>query len=121
MAAEETKKSEIVEVKPNGTVEVNDENTLVLSRTYDFEGDKISSIDFSGLEDVTAETMIKANKVLTASGDIAILPENSLHYALVVAADCTSLPIEFYKKLKPRDAIKVKNKVTGFFYGEDLD
>lgn len=121
MAAEETKKGEVIEVKPNGTAEVDNENTLVLSRTYDFEGGKVSSIDFSGLEDVNAETMIKANKVLTASGDIAILPENSLHYALVVAADCTSLPIEFYKKLKPRDAIKVKNKVTSFFYGEDFD
>ena len=99
MAAEETKKGEVIEVKPNGTVEVDNENTLELSRTYDFEGEKVSSIDFSGLEDITAE--------------------NSLHYALVVAADCTSLPIEFYKKLKPRDAIKVKNKVTSFFYGED--
>ncbi len=43
MAAEETKKGEVIEVKPNGTVEVDNENTLELSRTYDFEGEKVSS------------------------------------------------------------------------------
>lgn len=113
------KKNDVIEIKKNGTVEVNDEFTLTLSRTYDFEGEKVSTIDFSGLDDVTAETMIKANKTLTTSGDVSVLPENSLHYALIMAADCTKYPIEFYKQLKPRDAIKVKNMVTNFFYGEE--
>lgn len=90
-----------------------------LSKTYDFEGEKISEIDFSGLEDVTAKTMIKANKVLTASGDIQIMPESSLHYALIIAADCTKYPIEFYEQLRPKDATKIKNVVTGFFYAEE--
>lgn len=97
------------------------ENTLIvtLSKTYDFEGEKISEIDFSGLEDVTAKTMIKANKVLTATGDVQIMPESSLHYALIIAAECTKYPIEFYETLRPKDATKIKNTVTGFFYGEE--
>ena len=115
----EEKKNDVIEIKKNGVVEVNDEFTLKLSRTYEFEGEKISTIDFSGLDDVTAETMIKANKTLTVSGDVSVLPENSLHYALVMAAGCTAHPIEFYKTLKPRDAIKVKNMVSSFFYGEE--
>ena len=80
---------------------------------------QISEIDFSGLEDVTAKTMIKANKVLTASGDVQIMPESSLHYALIIAAECTKYPIEFYETLRPKDATKIKNMVTGFFYGEE--
>lgn len=97
------------------------ENSLIvtLSKTYDFEGEKISEIDFSGLEDVTAKTMIKANKVLTATGDVQIMPESSLHYALIIAAECTKYPIEFYETLRPKDATKIKNTVTGFFYGEE--
>ena len=88
-------KNDVIEIKKNGVVEVNDQFTLRLSRTYEFEGEKISEID------------------------VSVLPENSLHYALVMAADCTKYPIEFYKMLKPRDAIKVKNMVTTFFYGEE--
>lgn len=96
------------------------ENSLIvtLTKTYNFEGEKISEIDFSGLEEVTAKTMIKANKVLTASGDIQVMPESSLHYALIIAAECTKYPIEFYERLSPKDATKIKNTVTGFFYGE---
>ena len=99
---------------------VGEESLIVkLSRTYDFEGEKISEVDFSGLEDVTAKTMIKANKVLTASGDVQIMPESSLHYALIIAAECTKYPIEFYERLRPKDATKIKNTVTGFFYAEE--
>lgn len=99
------------------------EDSLVVSltRTYDFEGEKVSEIDFSGLEDVTAKTMIKANKVLVSAGDVQILPENSLHYALIIASECTKYPIEFYELLKPNDAIRVKNAVTNFFYGGASD
>lgn len=110
MEATETKKV---------TQEVGDAGNVVkLSRTYEFEGEKIQELDFSGLEDVTADDMIKANKVLASSGTVSVLPENDLHYTLIIAASATGHPIEFFKSLKPRDAIKVKNKVTSFFFGE---
>lgn len=110
MEATETKKV---------TQEAGDaENVVKLSRTYEFEGEKIQELDFSGLENVTADDMIKANKVLASSGTVSVLPENDLHYTLIIAASATGHPIEFFKSLKPRDAIKVKNKVTSFFFGE---
>ena len=114
MASEITK---IEEAKKAAT----GDHVVELSRTYEFEGEKISQIDLSGLEDVTAETMIKAGKVLVGAGDVQVLPENSLHYTLVIAAECTKYPIEFYKRLKPRDAIRIKNKITLFFNGGELD
>lgn len=95
------------------------ENIVKLSKTYDFEGKKVSQIDFSGLENITADDMIRASKVLSTSGTVSILPENDLHYTLIIAASATGLPIEFFKALKPKDAIRVKNTVTSFFYGEE--
>lgn len=90
-----------------------------LSKTYLFEGEKIDSIDFAGLENITANDMIKANKILNNSGTVTVLPETNLEYTLIIAASATGLPIEFFKQLAPRDAMKVKNKVTSFFFGEE--
>ena len=46
-----------------------EESKMKLSKVYDFEGAKVSEIDFSGLENLTANDMIKANKVLNTSGN----------------------------------------------------
>ena len=100
-------------------MEERKDNVLELSRAYSFEGETIKEIDFSGLENVTAKTMVKASRTLAAEGDVQVLPESSLHYAIIIAADCTGLPLEFFEMLKPRDAMKVKNTVTSFFYGEE--
>ena len=105
-------------IETNRATQEAEENIIKLSKTYDFEGEKIQELDFSGLENVTADDMIKANKVLASSGTVSVLPENDLHYTLIIAASATGHPIEFFKSLKPRDAIKVKNKVTSFFFGE---
>ena len=120
MDQKKTEKKEIVEVK-DGKVEVSadEERTLELTKTYSFEGEQISVIDFSGLEDITADDMIRANNIMTNAGTVAVVPENNMHYALIIAASATGIPIEFFKRLKPRDAIKVKNTVTRFFYGKD--
>ena len=99
---------------------LDEESSIVkLTRAYNFEGDTIKEIDFSGLEDITANDMIKANKVLSNSGIVTVLPEMNLEYTFIIAASATGLPIEFFKQLKPRDAMKVKNRVTGFFFGEE--
>lgn len=87
---------------------------MKLSKVYDFEGAKVSEIDFSGLENLTANDMIKANKVLNTSGNVTVLPETNLEYTLVIAASATDYPIEFYKQLAPRDAIKVKTESQVF-------
>lgn len=113
------KANEIVEVKDTGvSVTVDEEITVVLSRTYQFEGKEISQLDFSGMENVTADNLIKANKMAAAAGAAAILPEQDLYHTLLIGAEVTGLPIEFFKQLKARDAIKVKNMVTSFLFGE---
>lgn len=109
--------AEVKEIKKTETE--NKEEIVKLTKEYNFEGEKISQLDFSGLENITAEDMIRANKVLASSGTVSIMPESDLHYTLIIAASATGYPIEFFKGLSPRDAIKVKNAVTSFFYGEE--
>lgn len=120
MAQEKTGTKEIVEIK-DGKVKVmpDEEMALELTRIYEFEGEKISSLDFSGLKELTAETMIRAGNIMAQAGTAAVVPENNMHFALIVAADATGLPIEFFKQLNLRDAMQVKTRVTRVFYGLD--
>lgn len=120
MEQKNTGTKEIVETK-DGKVEaaLDKENILELSKTYEFEGEKISSLDFSGLDDLTAENMIRANNIMENDGASATVPENTMYYALIIAADATGMPVEFLKKLKPRDAVKVRRKVSRCFFGGD--
>lgn len=47
------------------------------------------------------------------------MPEMTLEYACFIAARAAKQPIEFFRGLPPKDALKVKNRVTSFFYSED--
>jgi hypothetical protein len=111
--------ADITDVKKKDAAEVKSEAVVKLSKTYEFEGEKISEIDLSGLENITANDMIKANKVLNNSGTVTVLPETNLEYTLIIAASASGRPIEFFKRLAPKDAMKVKNRVTSFFFGEE--
>lgn len=91
---------------------------VTFGKPYYFEGKEYESIDLSGLDNLTAENMIAADKYLTSSGVFTPMPEMNLEYALFIASTATGLPVEFFRNLPPKDAIKVKNRVTNFFYAE---
>ena len=84
-----------------------------------YEGETYDKIDLSGLDNLTAADMIAANKILDRTGSFTFLPEMSLEYACIIAAKATKLPVEFFKGLHPKEAVKVKNRVTAFFYGAE--
>lgn len=89
-----------------------------LSRAYKFEDEgEIDSIDLSCLENATAEVLMKANRVMVSTGDVMAIPENDIRYALFVAAECTGIPYDFYKKLNLGDATRVKKEVMIFLNG----
>lgn len=118
------KTSETVEVVEGEVIEqevVAEENDLIIvfKKPYTFEGTTYDKIDMSALEDLTAADMIAVNKILEKGGGFSLLPEMSLEYACVIAGRATKLPVEFFKGLHPKEAMKVKNRVTSFFYGED--
>ena len=88
-------------------------------KPFIFEDETYKEIDLSGLEDLSARDMIQAQRTMERSGSINVLPEMSLEYACIFASKATKMPVEFFQALPPKEAIKVKNKVTNFFYGED--
>lgn len=96
-----------------------EKDTLELSREYDFEGEKITELDFGFFDSLTTEDMIEASDALTRAGRVVVNPEMDLQYCLYIAARATHMPHEFFRMLKPRDAVRVKNKVRSFFYGAE--
>lgn len=110
-----------MEQKKNIAAAAAEEQTTVVefSKPYHFEDEDYSKIDLAGLDNLTAEDMIAADKFMSKSGSFSIMPEMSMEYSCFIAAKATGHPIEFFKGLPPKDAIKIKNKVTAFFYGED--
>ena len=96
-----------------------EERILKLSKTYQFEGEEISTVDLSGLDEVTAEQMIWAQKMVTKNGHTTALLETNIEYLLFLASCASGRPIEFFKRLNAKDVVRVKNRVTGFFFSED--
>lgn len=116
----ETKKTEVaVEVLDKDGEVIENEYTVVFNKPYTFEGETYDKIDLSGLDNLTAADMIAANNILDRTGSFTFLPEMSLEYACIIAAKATKLPVEFFKGLHPKEAVKVKNRVTVFFYGAE--
>lgn len=100
-------------------VEVENEYILRFGKPYRFEGEVYTEVDLSGIEDITAADMIAAQKVMSKGGTVEVLPEMSMQYACVIAARVAQKPIEFFTGLPARDAIRLKNIVTGFIFGAD--
>jgi len=105
-----------VEVIENGEI-IEVDNVVKLTKPYKFEGNEYTEVELSGLENITARDMIEANRMHDRSGGFSFMPELSMEYALVIASRASKHPIEFYYGLPPRDALRVKNKVTSFFFG----
>ena len=100
-----------------------EEESLVVKfkKPYTFEGKEYTEVDLTALEDITAADMIATNKYMerSSAGTINVMPEISLEYACVLAAKAVKLPIEFFTNLPPKEALKVKNRVMGFLFGQD--
>ena len=90
---------------------------LKLSKVYEFEGEKIAEVDFSDHVNMTTKNMVRIDRILVTSGNVSIASEGTLAYALVFAAECTGLPVEFFETLTPYDGMRVKNTVGNFLNG----
>lgn len=88
-------------------------------KPYSFEGETRDGIDLSGLADVSGNDLISASSYVRRKGVIATMPETTMEFAFYIAGRVTELPVEFFQNLKARDALRLKNTVTNFFYGED--
>lgn len=112
--------AEAAAVEARRKQEMEDNPFLVFfKKPFTFEGVSYESVDLSGLESLSAADMIAVNKTIERGGSASVLPEMSLEYACLMAARATGKPVEFFKALPPKEAIKVKNRVTNFLFGED--
>lgn len=119
-AAEEVMKAAAAPEVEEAQAEAEENDFYIKFRKpYTFEGETFDGIDLSGLEDLSARDMIATQRTMEKSGSINVLPEMSLEYACLFAAKATGKPVEFFQELPPKEAIKVKNRVTNFFYGAE--
>lgn len=113
------KQPEGTEAGNQDSQENDNEYLVVFKKPFYFEGQAYESVDLSGLEDLSAADMIAVNKIIERGGTMNVLPEMSLEYACLFASRSCGKPVEFFKALPPKEAIKVKNRVTSFLFGED--
>ena len=99
--------------------EMDDRYHITFARPYTFEGKEYKELDMSALQDMTAQDIVEVNRYLERTGNIILSPqpEATLELTLAVAARALKLPIEFFYGLPVPEAVKVKNRVAGFFYG----
>ena len=112
-------KPDTVIVTKADDVSVVSPHFVEFKKPYNFEGKTYSGIDLGGLENLTAADMIDAEKHLAKTGVTSVIPEMTMEYVTHIAVQVSNQPIEFFRGLPPRDAIRVKNEITAFFYGED--
>lgn len=99
--------------------EVTEEDSLILrfAKPYVFEGRDYTELNLSALEDATGADISAVGKILSKSGFVTPMPEMTMDFSLHMAGRITHLPIEFFSNMPAREAIKLKNIVTGFLYG----
>lgn len=119
---DEKRNDPIIEAEQNTGAEEN-ELVLTLKKPYEFEGKAYTTLDLSGLENVTAGTLENVGKILakkTPGLNPATL-EMEMGFCNILAARVTKLPLEFFERLPAKDAVALKSKVVGFLYGGDGD
>lgn len=89
------------------------------SKPYTFEEETYTKVELKHLEDLTSTDMVEAEKFLLSAGIVSPLPEMTTEYVIFIANRASDQPMEFFRNLPPKDMIKVKNKITNFFYGKD--
>lgn len=88
---------------------------IPLSREYDFNGEKISSVDLSGLKKLTTLDAQEIDKVMQA---MRWNPTNKFRdtlYLKHVAMRATGLPVEFFNGLSWKDMNDIAARETIYF------
>lgn len=113
-----TSADDVKEIVVDETAEAVD-TVVLFSKKYKFEGKTIESVDLSGLADLSAEDgqdIERLYKKITKTYSTS--PETTVDYAMAAASKITGLPVEFFKQVSLKDAVKIKNRVINFLYTE---
>lgn len=95
------------------------EYKITLSKPITFEEKEYKDVDLSGLEDLTAEDLCKADNRISRMGIVAPVREMNCEFCAIIAAEAAKMPVEFFKALSAKDFSKVTRQVQAFFLGVD--
>ena len=98
-----------------------EENPLLLKLPvpYTFEGVCYTKLDLTGVENLTAADLIRASDIVERRKNRpTMVLELDMQYLFTCASFATGLPLEFFQRLPAKDAVSVKNAVSGSFFSE---
>ncbi|NCC16546.1 MAG: phage tail assembly protein [Clostridia bacterium] len=93
-----------------------DDFIIRFQKPYRFEGKSYAGVDLSGLKSLRAKDVWKINRNYRNAGNIGLLQEMDSEYTARVAARASGMPVEFFEGMELPDMIKVRTKVSDFFY-----
>lgn len=96
-----------------------DDFIIRFQKTYHFEGKSYAGVDLSGLKSLRAKDIWKINRNYRNAGNIGLLQEMDSEYTARVAARASGMPVEFFEGMELPDMIKVRTKVSDFFYPKE--
>ena len=94
--------------------ENQNEYYVPFNKPFTFESESYEGVDLSGLENLSTNDLIDADKQFNSSGNMAIMNEMTTGYSCIIASKATGKPVEFFQQLPAGSGLKVKNTVMGF-------
>lgn len=85
------------------------------SKEYDYNHQKYSSVDLSGLEDLTTQDSQHIDRVMAKLGHYPRDKWRDTLYTKHVAMRATGLPLEFFDQLSMKDMVGVTARVSYYF------
>ena len=90
---------------------------LNLITPIEYQGTKISTLDLTGLKEMTGEDLNVIYDLYESMGGTgSIMQESTLRFAQVIASRATGYPMEAITKLKAKDSVALKGRVYRFFF-----
>lgn len=95
---------------------VDGRQVIKLSSVVKWEDKELSelALDFDSL---TGDDLASAEAEMQADGIVPVFVDTSKRYMMYVAARAAGVPVEFIRKLRAGDAMKVTLAVQGFLMG----
>lgn len=107
---------DIVVVNENDISEVDDTLVVVFRKPYSFEGVEHTGVDLSGLDNLTGLQYVQISNQINKTNPEVPVQEISPVFAVKIATAITGLPVEFFHMLPANELIKIKNRISRYFF-----
>ena len=91
---------------------------VALDKSYTYDGETVSKIDLSGVEELTSIDISKAENEVLQTGIYSVDMKNFFAYSCALAARATGKPMEFFTGLPLHEAVKVRGAVNAASFFE---